>query len=376
MQRRDKPLARRPVPQPFLHVHPWRSPTAQPSTPRVAASRCTALASRESCIPSRPISRAHPVLMGALPVSHRHTSLGGLPSTSCGNECAPLLHVLPWRTVPDQATFCCHPKCHPCVNNPAYPLYIFSFLLLFPRLQLLLILSQLFLPCSGNLAYPSSRLFRFLDCVARVDQRVSMRACAFASQPHSNLSRVGDRSYACDDESLALLHRAQPIRTCTDPPLLFLFPAWPRPSPCTSFSNSLLTSARARSSDRATARHLRFVQFAQEFHVILVLPLSLLPGMILALCCLLHTRLLVRQSFDPLRAPFFLRSEVGLGLTASASVAHACHLKPDSVLPGLESPLLRRLSCSLMTSNTIPPPAAKRRHHSPDTWDYHGPSSM
>ena len=35
------------------------------------------------------------------------------------------------------------------------------------------------------------------------------------------------------------------------PPLPFLFPASPWPSPCTSFSSSLLTSARARSIDRA-----------------------------------------------------------------------------------------------------------------------------
>ena len=87
------------------------------------------------------------------------------------------------------------------VNNPAHPLCIFCFPLLFPRLQLLLVLSQLFLHCSGNLTHPCSCLFSFLDCVARVNTSVPIRSCAFTSQPHSNLSRVGDRPSACVDKS-------------------------------------------------------------------------------------------------------------------------------------------------------------------------------
>ena len=54
------------------------------------------------------------------------------------------------------------------MDNPSYPPCILCFLLLFPRLQLLLVVSQLFLHCSGNLMYPCSCLFHFLDCVVRV----------------------------------------------------------------------------------------------------------------------------------------------------------------------------------------------------------------
>ena len=62
--------------------------------------------------PDCPLSvSAHPVLMGAFPVSRRHTSLWGPSCTACGNGYIPLLHVLPWRTVPDQASrLCCPPN--------------------------------------------------------------------------------------------------------------------------------------------------------------------------------------------------------------------------------------------------------------------------
>ena len=40
------------------------------------------------------------------------------------------------------------------MNHPAYPLHIFHLSFLFTRLQLLLILFQLFLHCLSNLAYP------------------------------------------------------------------------------------------------------------------------------------------------------------------------------------------------------------------------------
>ena len=58
MERRSTPFARRPVPQPFLHVHPWRSPTALLSASPAAASTRTTRASRASCILSRATSRA------------------------------------------------------------------------------------------------------------------------------------------------------------------------------------------------------------------------------------------------------------------------------------------------------------------------------
>ena len=58
LERGSTPFARQPVPQPFLHACPWRSPTALLSAPPVAASTRTTLASRASCIPSRPTSRA------------------------------------------------------------------------------------------------------------------------------------------------------------------------------------------------------------------------------------------------------------------------------------------------------------------------------
>ena len=92
LERGSTPFAHRQVPHNFLQVLPWRSPTALLSAPPAAASTRTTLASRASCIPSRPTSRArwaslvaphqsvsaHPVLMGALSVSRGHTSLGTL----------------------------------------------------------------------------------------------------------------------------------------------------------------------------------------------------------------------------------------------------------------------------------------------------------
>ena len=42
---------------------------------------------------------------------------------------------------------------------------------------------------------------------------VSMRACAFASHPHSNFSRIGERPHTCFDESWS---------SCTNPPLSFV----------------------------------------------------------------------------------------------------------------------------------------------------------
>ena len=58
LDRRSTPSARQLVLLIVVLVHPWRPPTAQPSAPPAAASTRTALASRASCIPSRPISPA------------------------------------------------------------------------------------------------------------------------------------------------------------------------------------------------------------------------------------------------------------------------------------------------------------------------------
>ena len=77
--------------------------------------------------PGCPLSvSAHPVLTGAFPGPRGHVSLWALSCTSCGEEC----------------------RLHPLLSS------------LFLRLQLLL--SQLFLLCSGNLTYPCSCVFFFL----------------------------------------------------------------------------------------------------------------------------------------------------------------------------------------------------------------------
>ena len=86
-----------------------------------------------------------------------------------------------------------------------------TFALPFPHLQLLLILSQLFLNCSSSLAHPRSRSLTFLDCVIRVDPGVPMRARAFVLHSCSNSSPVGNRSHTHVDETWSsLVARAQP----------------------------------------------------------------------------------------------------------------------------------------------------------------------
>ena len=59
LERRSTLSTRQTMPRPFLHVCPLRSQTAQPSAPPAVALMHTALASRESCIPSQSTSRAH-----------------------------------------------------------------------------------------------------------------------------------------------------------------------------------------------------------------------------------------------------------------------------------------------------------------------------
>ena len=131
----------------------------------------------------------------AAPEFHVSTFLWRPFCTSCGDGRAPLLHVLPGRTAVDQAT---HLYCHPMssfpqteqlllivmhefshfvlhaaqvfvpvgfMDNPAYSPHISHFPLPFTRLQLLLVLFQLFLNRLSDLAHPRSCSFRFLDCV-------------------------------------------------------------------------------------------------------------------------------------------------------------------------------------------------------------------
>ena len=117
---------RQPVPPPFLHACPWRSPTARLSVLPMAVLTCTVVASRASLysfathlartlgFPGCPLSvSAYPVLMGALPVSRGHTSLETLVyilwrrmySTSSR---------LAWRTALNQAIcLCCHASAIP-----------------------------------------------------------------------------------------------------------------------------------------------------------------------------------------------------------------------------------------------------------------------
>ena len=87
--------------------------------------------------------------------------------------------------------FCsCHSR-----EQSRVPLCILCCLLLFPRVQLLLVLSQLFLLCSGNLTYTCSCVFLFSRlCCSRQHERVDACLCIYFASS-SNLSRVGDRPY-------------------------------------------------------------------------------------------------------------------------------------------------------------------------------------
>ena len=99
LERRSTPFARRPVPQPLLAVAISDSTTVSASSGGVDACN-----SGLACaLYSFATSLSHPVLMGASP-SRVGTLLWGLSCTSKDDRCTPLLHVLPWRTVPGQAT--------------------------------------------------------------------------------------------------------------------------------------------------------------------------------------------------------------------------------------------------------------------------------
>ena len=167
---------------------------------------------------------AHPVLMDALPVSREHTSLETLVhilwrrmySTSSRLALASFPHTeqLLLIVMHESLRFLLHAaRCFALVllmDNPAYLLCVFAFPLPCPHLQLLLILSQLFLNCSSSLAHPRSHSLTLVDCVSRVDPGVPVRTCAFVVQSCSNSSRVGDRSHAhVDDTWSSLVARGQ-----------------------------------------------------------------------------------------------------------------------------------------------------------------------
>ena len=87
------------------------------------------------------------------------------------------------------------------MDNPAHPVCIPCLLLLFPRLQLLLIIFQLLFCCLGNLMYLCSCLFHILVCVVCINISMSLRARAFPLHPHFNLSCICDRPYTCVNKS-------------------------------------------------------------------------------------------------------------------------------------------------------------------------------
>ena len=259
LERGSTPFGCRQQPQPFLHIHPWRSPTALLSEPPAAASTRTTLASRASCIPSRPTSRASwaslrpPCLDGCLlrlaqahvsedscahlvatNVLHFITSCLGAqlrikPTAFVANPVPPFSQAGQFLLI----DFILHvPRSFFLVifvNNPAYILCMFCFLLLFPRLQLLLILSPTVPSLHGQLDVPMF-LFVLLARLCCSHQHERVDACLHILLRiflHSNLSRVGDRPNTCVDKSWSSFHRTQPTRTSTDPSLLFTSLTWP-----------------------------------------------------------------------------------------------------------------------------------------------------
>ena len=246
LERRSTPFARQPVPQPFLHACPWRSPTALLSAPPVVASTRTTLALRASCIPVAthlartlgfpgcPLSiSAHAVLMGALlRLTYAHFSGDSrvhLVATDVRHFITSCLGahqfrikpaafvVIPMPSFPQAEQFLLIEMhefphfiltrelvpffCRFFVNNPAYPLRIFRFLLLFPQFQLLLILSQL-LPLLEQLGVPT---FLFVPisrlCCSRRPERVDACLCIYFASSFQLVLSAGDRPYTCFDKS-------------------------------------------------------------------------------------------------------------------------------------------------------------------------------
>ena len=193
-ERRSTPSARQQVPRLFLHVYPWRpsdSTTFSASNGGIDAYN-SGSGVRFFFLPDPPRAHdglpwlslsvsAHPVLLGA---SSRLTKARLYRDSRvhlCGDQC-----TLPSRLTLAHSSGSSHPpllpsQCHPshtlisscsswCMSflhfilhatcsfvfmyNSAYHLCILCFLILSPRLQLLLVLSQLFLHRSDNLMYP------------------------------------------------------------------------------------------------------------------------------------------------------------------------------------------------------------------------------
>ena len=184
----------------------------------VLYSFATHLARTLGC-PGCPLSvSAHPVLMGAFPVSRKHTSLG------------PLTYILCRRMYPTSSRLALahsfgssHPpllssQCHPShtlsgfhetqplvlsifIDNAAYLVCILRSLFASSALFLCSRISSSclsFFSCS-SLALAASRthvpVCSLSDHVFGIDPGMSMRAVAFALQPHPNLTHVTEIRY-------------------------------------------------------------------------------------------------------------------------------------------------------------------------------------
>ena len=195
--------------------------------------------------PGCPLSvSAHPILMCALPLSRRQAHSSGdscvhLEATNVlhlflsrfGAQLwikPPAFYVIPMTTFPHAEQLLLimmHESAHCALhvaqsvvfvvfmNHPSYPLHIFHLSFLITRLQLLLILFQLFPSLLDDQANRWLRLFHFFGWVVSVNPSMPMRAGAFALQPHTDLSRVSYRSHARVDKSWSsVITRSQPER--------------------------------------------------------------------------------------------------------------------------------------------------------------------
>ena len=251
MERRNTPFARH-------HVYPWRPPTAPRSAPPMAASTRTTLALRVSCIATHLLTSCPGAQLKVKPPAFVVIPVPSFP------QAEQFLLIV----VHEFSHFILHVACSfvfvVFMKIPRILFASFGSLLLFPGLQLQLVLSQLFLHCSGNLMYPCSCLFHVLVCAVRTNTSVSMRACAFTLHPHSNLARVGDRPYARVDKSWSS------FITCSQPKhAQFRY--------CCSRSrhghdrhalHSRIHFRRQLMHEVATASRLRFVRLTLEFRVI------------------------------------------------------------------------------------------------------------
>ena len=176
----------------------------------------------------------------AAPEVHVSTFLWRPLCTSCGDGRTPLLHVWPGRTALDQAT---HLYCHPMpsfpqteqlllivmhefshfvlhaahvfvpvgsMDNPEYSPCISHFPLPFTRLQLLLVLFQLFLNRLSDLAHPRSCSFRCLDCVVLPRACLSALAHLLCNRTPTRLALVIVRTLSLTNPGTPSSHAANP----------------------------------------------------------------------------------------------------------------------------------------------------------------------